>query len=353
TGKVTDDKGAPLAGASIIEKGTKNGVSADANGAFTIKVKSGAALIVSVVGFETTQISAKTSNLIIKLNTDTKSLSEVVVTGSGIATTRSKLGISVESIKGDKLPVIPSAGIDQALVGKIAGAQISSVSGNPGDQVNIVLRGINSVQGGTRPMILLDGVEIPFSNLNILDLTQVDRIEVVQGAASSSLYGAQGANGVIQIFTKKGTRGSVKIDFSSSVGSNTYINAGNFKKADRHPYLTDANGNIVSALNSGGFTAGQPLSIDPTIGALLGSGTLAYRYGTNIAGLTSPTPGGTANYTRYGILDPRNTNDQPYKGSLQYYDHFAQVFQSGLSRNNSITFSGGGEKNDFSVTLSN
>ncbi|MFX6803901.1 TonB-dependent receptor plug domain-containing protein, partial [Acinetobacter baumannii] len=84
----------------------------------------------------------------------------------GIATTRSKLGISVESIKGDKLPVVPSAGIDQALVGKIAGAQISTVSGNPGDQVNIVLRGINSVQGGTRPMILLDGVEIPFSSLN-------------------------------------------------------------------------------------------------------------------------------------------------------------------------------------------
>ncbi|MGL1654886.1 hypothetical protein ACSTIC_23660, partial [Vibrio parahaemolyticus] len=82
-----------------------------ANGAFTIKVKSGAALIVSVIGFETTQVSAKNSNLIIKLNADTKSLSEVVVTGSGIATTRSKLGISVESIKGDKLPVVPSAGI--------------------------------------------------------------------------------------------------------------------------------------------------------------------------------------------------------------------------------------------------
>ena len=355
TGKVTDDKGTPLAGASVLEKGTKNGVSADANGAFTIKVKTGATLIVSEIGFETTQVSAKTSNLIIKLNTDTKSLSEVVVTGSGIATTRSKLGISVESIKGDKLPVIPSAGIDQALVGKIAGAQISSVSGNPGDQVNIVLRGINSVQGGTRPMILLDGIEIPFSSLNILDLTQVDRIEVVQGAASSSLYGAQGANGVIQIFTKKGTRGSVKVDVSSSVGLNTYINAGNFKKADKHPYLTDANGNIVSALNSGGFTAGQSLSIDPNIGALLGSGTLAYRYGTNIAGLPAgfTTPGGTANYTRYGILDPRNTNDQSYKGSLQYYDHFSQVFQSGLSRNNSVTFSGGGEKNDFSITLSN
>src|SRR6202044_3351891 len=102
------------------------------------------------------------------------------------------LGFSVETVSGDKLPPVPIASIDQALVGKIAGAQISTVSGNPGDQVNIVLRGINTVQGGTRPLVLLDGVEIPFAELSTLDLTQVARVEVVQGAASSSLYGAQG-----------------------------------------------------------------------------------------------------------------------------------------------------------------
>ena len=84
-------------------------------------------------------------------------------------------------------------------------------------------------------MILLDGTEIPFANLNTLDLSQVERVEVVQGAASASLYGAQGANGVIQIFTKKGTKGAVSINASTSYTYNSYINAGNFGKASLHP----------------------------------------------------------------------------------------------------------------------
>src|SRR5262249_7615485 len=141
---------------------------------------------------------------VISLTQDTKLMSEVVVTGTGVATTKRKLGISVESITGDKLPQVPAATIDQAIIGKIPGAQISSVSGNPGDQVNMVLRGINTVSRGTRPLVMLDGLEIPYENLNSLDLTQVDRIEVVQGAASAAIYGAQGANGVIQIFSKRG-----------------------------------------------------------------------------------------------------------------------------------------------------
>ena len=150
TGKVMDDKGSPVAGATVLEKGTKNGVSAGNDGAFSIKVKSGATLIIEAIGFESKSLTASSSNLMVQLSTDTKSLSEVVVTGSGVATTKRRLGISVESIKSDKLPMVPAASIDQALIGKIPGAQISTVSGNPGDQVNIVLRGINTVSGGTR-----------------------------------------------------------------------------------------------------------------------------------------------------------------------------------------------------------
>src|SRR5204862_2741500 len=115
--------------------------------------------------------------------------------------------IAVEAIAADRLPATPSASIDQALVGKIAGAQISSVSGNPGDPVNILLRGINTVQGGTKPLILVDGVQVAATDINSLDLSNIERVEVVQGAASASIYGAQGANGVIQVFTKKGKKG--------------------------------------------------------------------------------------------------------------------------------------------------
>ncbi len=104
----------------------------------------------------------------------------------------------------------------------------------------------------------MDGVEIPFENLTTLDLGQVERIEVVQGAASASIYGAQGANGVIQIFSKKGAKGRLNIDVSSSYANNSFINAGNFGKADKHPYLTDNSGNIVyQGTNTDlGYTAG-------------------------------------------------------------------------------------------------
>ncbi len=352
TGKVVDDKGSPVNGASVVEKGTRNGTSAGADGSFSIKVKTGASLVISALGFENKTIAASSSNLQVQLTTDVKALSEVVVTGSGVATSKKKLGIAVESIKGDKLPVTPAAGIDQALIGKIPGAQISSVSGNPGDQVNIVLRGINTVQGGTRPLILLDGAEIPFANLSTLDMTQVERVEVVQGAASSSIYGAQGANGVIQIFSKKGVKGRLNINVSSGYADNSFINAGNFGKSKLHPYLTDASGNMISANNSGGFTAGQPLKVDPIVGGVLGSGSLAYRYGSNVA--TNPAaPGETQNYTRYGILDPRNVSDQPYVGNFKFVDHFAQVLSGSSSINNSLNISGGGDKVDFSLSFAN
>ena len=353
TGKVMDDKGSPVAGATVLEKGTKNGVSAGNDGAFSIKVKSGATLIIEAIGFESKSLTASSSNLMVQLSTDTKSLSEVVVTGSGVATTKRRLGISVESIKSDKLPMVPAASIDQALIGKIPGAQISTVSGNPGDQVNIVLRGINTVSGGTRPLILLDGVEVPFSSLTTLDLSQVERVEVVQGAASATIYGAQGANGVIQIFSKKGVRGKLAINVSSSYANNTFINAGNFGKASLHPYLTDGSGKIISAGNSGGFTTGQPITIDPVLGAILGSGSIAYKYGTNIPNPAGFAAGSTNNFTRYGILDPRNNANQPYVGSLSYHDHFAEVFRGSQSLNNSLSISGGGDKSDFSISFSN
>jgi len=227
SGKITDPTGSPIPNATIRIKSTKGstGTSADGNGAFTLKVKPGSDLLISAIGYETKEVRVGTTPVLnITLNTDTKSLSEVVVTGTGVATTKRTLGFAVETVSGDKLPPVPIASIDQALIGKVAGAQISTVSGNPGDQVNIVLRGINTVQGGTRPLVLMDGVEIPFANLSTLDLSQVARVEVVQGAASASLYGAQGANGVIQIFSKKGAKGKMSINFTSSYGSSSFIN---------------------------------------------------------------------------------------------------------------------------------
>ncbi len=329
TGKVTStDDGSPLPGVNIVLKGTSSGTVTDADGAFKLTVPAdGGALVFSFIGLQTSEVVIGDRAIVdVQLGLDVKQLSEIVVTGAGVATSKSKLGISVESITSDRLPAAPTASIDQALVGKIAGAQISSVSGNPGDPVQILLRGINTVQGGTKPMILVDGVQVAATDINSLDLSNIDRVEVVQGAASASIFGAQGANGVIQLFTKRGKKGGVVVNFSTSYSINQYINVNNnLGKANKHPYLTDASGNLIDG-------GGNPLKYDPD-GTLPG---ISYQYG-------GPT--------RYAIEDIRNNASQPYNANIKFYNHFDQVFKSGSTQNNTISLSGAGDKSDYSLSV--
>ncbi len=329
SGKITDDKGAPIEGTSVMEKGAKNAVVASPAGTFMIKVKPGAILIFSAIGFEEKAVKAS-SNINVSLNNDVKSLSEVVVTGVGFAQSKKKLPISVETITADKLGAPPTSSISQALVGKVAGAQISSTDGTPGAKVNILLRGINSVTRGTGPMILVDGLEVKATDLGSLDLNNVERIEVVEGAASTSIYGAQGANGVIQVFTKKGKAGQMNIDVSSSAGISHYLNNGNLHQAYTHGYKTDANNNIVDA-------NGVVLAIKP-------DGT--YTSGVNINGVTQGS-------LVWDYLNPLTDGSKQYNANLKFYDHFAQVFRTATNVNNSISINGGAAKSDYAMTVSN
>ena len=258
TGKVIDDKGAPVVGATVIEKGTKNGVSAGLDGAFSLKVKSGATLVISALGFENKQIAATSSNLMVQLITDVRSLSEVVVTGVGAATSKKKLGVDVASVDISKEVKVPTGDVGQQLVGQVAGAQISSTNGSPGAKLNILLRGINTIQGGTFPMILMDGLEVRATDLNSIDVNIIERVEVVQGAAAASLYGAQGANGVIQLFTKNAKSGKLNVDVSSSATTNSLLNIGNVHKSQYHAFVTDASNNVIQA-------NGTPLVFDPAL----------------------------------------------------------------------------------------
>jgi TonB-dependent starch-binding outer membrane protein SusC len=324
TGKVTSqDDGSPLPGVNVVLKGTANGSVTDADGNYSVAVPStGGILVYSFIGLRTAEVPIGERTVIdVQLELDVTELTEVVVTGTGVATEKRKLAIAVESISSEKLPPAPTASIDQALVGKIAGAQISSVSGSPGAQVQILLRGINTLQRGTQPMILLDGVQMYNTTLNTLDLSSVDRVEVVQGAAAATIYGAQGANGVIQIFTKKGKQGKVNIDISTSIAQNQYLNVGGLKKADLHAFATDGSGNVVDS-------GGDPLVIDPSTGQYSGS-------------------------IIYDPLDPGLKTDKPYNGNLKYYDHFDQLFQKANTYNTSIRVSGASDKMDYAFAVSN
>lgn len=329
TGRITGANETPLNAATVQIKNAGSGTSADYNGFFKIAAPANSVLIVSAVGYETKELNIGSQTFVaVELSADIRPLSDVVVTGIGVATSKRRLGISVEAISADKLPQVPSASVDQALIGKIPGAQISSVSGNPGDPVNILLRGINTVQEGTYPLILVDGVSVNATDINSLDLNSVERVEVAQGAASATIYGAQGANGVIQIFTKRGKKGPVAINFSTGYSFNQFLNNGNVHKAELHSFLTDANNNIVDV------NTGMPLAYTD-VGTIEG---LSYAYG-------GPT--------RNGILDTRNIANKPYNANLTYYDHFKQIFQTGTTINNSLSFSGGSDKTDFYLSVSN
>ncbi len=265
TGTVTDAEGVPLIGASVLVKGTTAGTVTDIDGNFSLNVPEGAeTLVFSYTGFETAEVPLSAANVYdVTMEEGAVLINEVVVTGTGVATDRRRTAISVEAIGSDELPTVASGSVDQALVGKIAGAYIQQSSGQPGQQANIILRGINSL-GGTTPMILIDGVQISTDNnfnggnnaltsrLADIDFSNVERIEVVQGAAAATIYGAQGANGVIQIFTKKGSKGKPRISLSSSYSVANPLRGG-FEYAELHAYQTLPDGRITS----GGGTALQ------------------------------------------------------------------------------------------------
>ena len=322
TGSVNDEKGSPIPNATVIIKGTATGTVTKPDGSFSINVPANAkALIISSVDMVTQEVTIGSQTFIkVALKIDDKVMTEVVVTGTGVATSKKKLGISVESISADKLPPAPTASVDQALIGKIAGAQISSTNGSPGRGTNIVLRGINTVNRGTSPMILLDGLEVRATDLNSLDLSGIERIEVVQGAAAATIYGAQGANGVIQLFSKKGKVGKVRIDISSNVSSNTMLNNGDVYKARLHPFTTNANNEVIAS-------SGNVLTLDPAISV--------YRENVQV-----------------NLVDPTTTTSKAYDKNLQYYDHNKMFFETAYTTNNFITISGAKEKMDFSFAVS-
>ncbi|MES2110962.1 MAG: TonB-dependent receptor plug domain-containing protein, partial [Bacteroidota bacterium] len=211
------------------------------------------------------------------------------------------------------------------------GAQISSVDGTPGARANILLRGINTVQGSTSPMVLVDGVESRTTDISQIDPATVDHVEIVQGAAASSIYGAQGANGVIQIFTKKGKAGKTRIDVVSNFSSSNYINQGDVHQAKLSSFKVDANGIFIDG-------SGNPIVRDQD-GRYQG---IQWAYGADAA-IGAPT----------AMSNPNNIAHQQYGTNLKYYDHLAQLFKAAHNTNNSVAFSGATDKSDFNFTVSN
>jgi TonB-dependent starch-binding outer membrane protein SusC len=318
------EDGMPLPGVNVVLKGTNTGTTTDSNGMFKLNLPlDDGVLIFSFIGFKTHEAAlSDESPLYIHLASDVSQLSEIVVTGTGVPIEKRKLAFAVESLDSKDFPVVPTASIDQALVGKIPGAQIASINGTPGAEISILLRGINTINRGTMPMILVDGVQMVATTLSAIDPNTIERVEVIQGAAAATIYGAQGANGVIQIFTKRGQHGKLRIDLSSSIANNAFLNTGNLRKARLHGFQTNDNSEVINP------ATGEPLQQSPV--TLLFDGNVGY-----------------------DPLNPASQFDKPYNRNLQYYDHFDMFLQPANIYSNSLVLSGGMESMDYSIAVSN
>ena len=223
TGTVKDSQGEPIIGASVVEKGTSNGVVTNLDGQFTLKASGKYPIEVSYMGYVKQVINLKgRTSLNIVMQEDANLLEEVVVS-TGYGTQRkADLSGSVVSVSKEDIKGTPTSNVMEALQGKIAGADIMMGSGAVGEDVDILLRGSRSINGSNSPLFIIDGVQ--GASYNQLNPNDIEQIDVLKDASSTAIYGSAGANGVIIITTKRGDAGKITVNldakYSISGGAN-------------------------------------------------------------------------------------------------------------------------------------
>ncbi len=257
TGRVFDAYGEPIIGATVLEKGTTNGIVTDMDGNFSLSVSSGKAEIeISYIGYKTQILKPQAGKLLtIKLSEDTEVLDEVVVVGYGTMKKKDLTG-AVASVKMDDAPVGTVSTISHALAGKAAGLQVNMVSAQPGSGSNFRIRGAASVKAGNDPLVIIDGFPVSptdpekmktgkydsGSSDNILasiNPNDIESIEVLKDASSTAIYGARAGNGVIIITTKKGKTGAPKVTYSGTASVQTLAN--DYDMLDAHDFMVQSN----------------------------------------------------------------------------------------------------------------
>lgn len=241
SGRILDSSGQPVPGASVIEKGTTNGVNTDIDGKFTISVKSGASLEVSCIGYETVSVAAS-ENMSVTLKEDTQFLDEVVVVGFGtqkkVNMTGSVAAVDVDKAFGSK----PITDVSKGLQGVVPGLSITYNSNDLNASPTMKIRGTGSINGDNTPLILLDGVEVP--DLSFVNPDNIKSISVLKDAASASIYGSRAAWGVVLITSKDGStvKDKVSITYSNNFSWNQPIGL--------PKYITDKAG-VLAQLEEG------------------------------------------------------------------------------------------------------
>jgi TonB-linked SusC/RagA family outer membrane protein len=228
TGTVTDDKGSPIANASIIVKGTTSGTTSKPDGSYSLLIPAnGRALIFSAVDMTTTEVAIGTQNEInISLKTEDKLLTEVVVTGYGTQR-RKEVSGNIATVKGSAIANKPVQSFEQALAGRATGVQITVPNGVLNTPPVFRIRGTNSISLSSYPLIVVDGVPSPTGDFSAtsaagnalasINPNDIESIDIAKDAAATAIYGSRAANGVVFITTKKGRAGKAKVSYNMSV----------------------------------------------------------------------------------------------------------------------------------------
>src|SRR6266498_4921773 len=216
TGKVSDEKGTPVSGASVLAKGTKTGTSTDATGSFKLAVPTSATtLVVSYVGYTSKEVNISSStDVTVTLSPESASLTDVVVVGYGTARRKDLTG-SVTSVKEKDFNKGVITSPDQLIQGKAAGVMVINNMGQPGGSTTIRIRGSSSIRSGNQPLFVVDGIPLSGGSarpggagdngvnpLNFMNPNDISNIEILKDASATAIYGSRGANGVILITTK-------------------------------------------------------------------------------------------------------------------------------------------------------
>ncbi|OYP61598.1 TonB-dependent receptor [Prevotella sp. P2-180] len=213
TGTVKDSSGEGVIGASVLEKGTQNGVVTDFDGNFTIKVSGKNPIVVSYIGMKTQTIAVgNKSKFDITLEDEATSLNDLVVIGYGTVRKKDLTG-SVATVNNKALQEVPVASASEALTGKMAGVQVTTTEGSPDAEVKIRVRGGGSITQSNDPLYIVDG--FPVETISDIPATDIEDITVLKDASSTAIYGSRGANGVILVTTKSGKSGKVNVSYNA------------------------------------------------------------------------------------------------------------------------------------------
>ena len=333
TGSVVDETGEGVIGATVKEKGTSNGSVTDLDGNFKLKVNAGTLLVVSYIGYDNVEIAAA-NGMIIQLKENASELAEVVVTGYQTQRKADLTG-SVAVVKTDELKTSSDTDPMRALQGKVPGMTVTS-NGSPVGAGTVRIRGGGSFNSSQDPLFIIDGVPTT-TNLNTLNMNDIESMQVLKDAASASIYGSRAANGVIIITTRSGKKGDkVRVDFSANITAQFYNNQTMMKLANTAEYATAM---AQAAMNDGLDPEQYANNYGLTLNATAGTPIQAY----------DPATGQMRQFTvngRYdGYMNPTKTM------RFSDTDWLDEISRTGFSHNYDLSISKASDKSSalFSV----